>query len=1366
MAGSATVGLLRVLLTANTAEFDSAMKNASSTAKKWTRELGQIGQQATAVGAALTKALTVPILGLGAGAIKMASDFESSFAGVRKTVDATEEEFQQLSQGLRNLAKDIPVNVNELNKIAEAAGQLGIKTPAILGFTEVMAKLGVTTNLTSEQAATSLARLAAITQMPQDQFDKLGSTIVGLGNNFETTESEIVDFGLRIAGAGRLAGLTEPQILAIGAAMSSIGVEAEAGGTAIQKVLNEMTSAVATSGKALRVFAETAGMTAAQFKDAYERDAAGAFLAFVEGLGQQGKQGIATLDALGLGNERVVRAFISLAGAGSKLSDTLKQANKDWTENTALTKEAEQRFKTFESQMIKLWGQLRDVGITLGTSLLPTFRDLISVASGVAKALGVVAEWFAALPQGVRTTTIALGALLAAIGPVTYAFGQLALGAKTVTALFTAKGIAARALTAIFPVLGTTATAAAAGVTLLKVALAGLGVGAALLALDFLIAKLGNVESAADKAGGALDRLDARGNKVMTLDEAKAAANNAGQLGIGLNLAADAMGRVAGGGGAAGRALSTFASQLSEARGQVAALTAEQRREIEAGDKLGESVDKITAHLRQQFPALDISEEAVRLYVDSLKKGGKTAAEIAEGPFKKFANKVIELKAQLEVAAKEGPAAYKVMLEELGDQFMDVRAKAVMFGKALDEDVAKAAALAAQKIRDAWARNIDNRGDLFVPGGADITTNVGSDQLEREFALQKAAQDNLVTLTQQAEIAKLQAVLDAAKRRHASLRETNAIERQMLELQLRVSIENAQREFMEKAKALDLTTSTGQAAFKAMELAHQQSVANMVANFKAGTAAQVSSMGEFLKTIQTQLGPAILAAFQGGGDVGKTIGGFLGDSIGKSLMGKMGEDGMFAGGLGKVLQGTFGKVFGGALASIIPGLGTLLGGALGDLGGKLIGKLFGGGEHKQVNDLRDKFTEAAGGIHELNVKAQAAGLTLDRFLKAKTVKEYEAAVAELEAAFQRLDEERQRNLESANDLFSEIMEAGRNGIPESLRPTIERFIELGLLTDDQIEKLRGLGEATGPTLAELEDAASTLGSKLEELGPKFAQAKLDQEAAKVHAAITRLIEAGGDWGSTMMASKEELADLVMKAKKGHLTLSESLKPYIEDLIASGNLVDENGNKITDLSGIEWGPAMKTEAEIAREGWDKLLTKIEELIAAITGPLDRSIDKKRTIDVDVEYHDPGFFPKRNDMPTPGMVDDKAGFATGTVGRFGSWFTNFGQSFATKLHGIEAVLRPRDAVPFALSVLDSIAGRMPAVGMSQAMAAAGGPSVVNNFIPVVIPAGSAGDSWKMAREVRRQLPAAIDLNEDGIRDALDHVIDDRLRTYSRG
>ncbi|MEK3887250.1 phage tail tape measure protein [Bacillus sp. FSL K6-3431] len=180
------------------------------------------------VGAAVTAGGAAIAVGLGA-AVKTAVDFESAFAGVRKTVDASPAEFAELEQGIRAMAKELPASAAEIAGVAEAAGQLGIKREDILKFSRVMVDLGESTNMNAEEAAMSLARLANITQMPMDQIDRLGSTVVDLGNNLATTEGEIVAMGLRIAGAGHQIGLTEAQIMAIAGSLSSVGIEAEAG---------------------------------------------------------------------------------------------------------------------------------------------------------------------------------------------------------------------------------------------------------------------------------------------------------------------------------------------------------------------------------------------------------------------------------------------------------------------------------------------------------------------------------------------------------------------------------------------------------------------------------------------------------------------------------------------------------------------------------------------------------------------------------------------------------------------------------------------------------------------------------------------------------------------------------------------------------------------------------------------------------------------------------------------------------------------------------------------------------------------------------------------------------------------------------
>ena len=428
----ATLANLIVNVTASTVSLDRDMGRAM-------RNLDKMGQNMTRVGRGLTAGLTLPILGVGAGALKLAMDFESSFAGVQKTVTATEAEFAVLSQGFRDMAKEIPVSVNALNRIGEAAGQLGIETDNILGFTRVMADLGVTTNLSAEEAATALARFANITQMSQGGFDRLGSTVVALGNNLATTEAEIVEFGLRIAGAGVQIGLSEAQILAVGGALSSLGIKAEAGGTAISKVMIDMALAVEQGGAKLTAFAGAADMSAAEFKQAFETDAASALVAFVEGLGSaeaRGKSTLGVLADMGISQQRLRDALLRTASSGNSLAESLTIGSAAWVENTALTDEASKRYETMISQLTILWNWVYDLGITLGDTLMPVLKAVIEAFKGWWPHVEKAVQWFGELSPGMQKIIIGFFALLAALGPILLVFGALAASVSAVIAIW------------------------------------------------------------------------------------------------------------------------------------------------------------------------------------------------------------------------------------------------------------------------------------------------------------------------------------------------------------------------------------------------------------------------------------------------------------------------------------------------------------------------------------------------------------------------------------------------------------------------------------------------------------------------------------------------------------------------------------------------------------------------------------------------------------------------------------------------------------------------------------------------------------------------------------------------------------------
>jgi TP901 family phage tail tape measure protein len=428
-----TLGDLVVRLVADTKGFGSELLKAE-------KGLQDFAGRATGAGLALSAAITGPLAAVAGGSIKAASSFESAFASVRKTVNATSKQLQDLQDDFRAMAKEMPVGADALAEIGAIAGQLGIKTENIKDFTKNMALLGVTTNLSATEGAQSLARFANITNMSQAAFGNLSSTIVALGNSVvPATEQEIVNMSMRLAAAGHQVGLTQQQILGLGAALSGVGLEAEAGGSAMSRIMIDMAKSVSTGGEKLGEFARVAGMTSGEFQKAFRTDAMGAIQAFVTGLSNMKAAGgdvLQALAALGIEEIRTRDTALRLSGTATLLGTAVGVANKAWTDNNAATREAGIRFATTENQLKLLWNRITDVGITLGNSLLPTIVQLAQAAIPLVDKLGALAKWFADLPGPVRETAVVVLAVAAAIGPTVLALGLMANGLAQIIGLF------------------------------------------------------------------------------------------------------------------------------------------------------------------------------------------------------------------------------------------------------------------------------------------------------------------------------------------------------------------------------------------------------------------------------------------------------------------------------------------------------------------------------------------------------------------------------------------------------------------------------------------------------------------------------------------------------------------------------------------------------------------------------------------------------------------------------------------------------------------------------------------------------------------------------------------------------------------
>lgn len=368
-----------------------------------------------------------------AAATKTAIEFEDAWTGVTKTVDGTPQQLSKIDDGLKNLAQTTSSTYQDIAHYAELAGQMGIPTDAIVGFTKTITELGDTTNLVGEEAAQSIAKFSNVmvsqSKKTNTYYSRLGSTIVDLGNKFSTTESDIMDMATRLGVAGKMVGFNSNQVLGLSTALSSLGIEAAAGGSSVSKMLKTIDLSVSTGDKKLQKFAEVSGMTSQQFQKAWGEDAAGTFLKFVEGIGKSADV-TKTLDELGIKEVRQAQSMGALAQSSDVLASALNVSKNAWNDNTAMANEAEKRYATLKSQLSQTWEAIKQAGDELGQAFTPTLTDLLKIVKKAANA-------FSNLDEGTQQTIAKMLLLTAAAYPTAKGVSKVAGATQGAVKFFT-----------------------------------------------------------------------------------------------------------------------------------------------------------------------------------------------------------------------------------------------------------------------------------------------------------------------------------------------------------------------------------------------------------------------------------------------------------------------------------------------------------------------------------------------------------------------------------------------------------------------------------------------------------------------------------------------------------------------------------------------------------------------------------------------------------------------------------------------------------------------------------------------------------------------------------------------------------------
>lgn len=416
-------------------EFGKQLYTQNTGLYQWSQRLGKagaamqaVGQNVTALGDGLTRIGAVATAG-GAMFVKTAMDYEQGMVAIKKTTNMSNGELKELSNSLKDMGRTMPIAIEDLQDVAAIAGQLGVRGVAdITKFTDVMTKIGTATNLSASEAAEAIARFTNITGTGTANIERIGSALVAIGNNFATTEAEVMTLATRLVGTLSSLGATEPQIIGLAGAMSSLGISAEMGGTAISTFFTDMALAVSEGEDKLAKFAEVSKMTSEQFANLFADNPVEAFQALIKGLNDIDKSGgdlVGTMDELGIGNARLRDTITRLVQGYDTLESAMATSNQAFSEGSALQQEYSTMLESTAAQWEILKNNAKLFAISIGDALLPAINELFSETGGLKDTAQGLAKWFSDLDVGVRKNMVTFGALSVALGPVLSTFGNL-----------------------------------------------------------------------------------------------------------------------------------------------------------------------------------------------------------------------------------------------------------------------------------------------------------------------------------------------------------------------------------------------------------------------------------------------------------------------------------------------------------------------------------------------------------------------------------------------------------------------------------------------------------------------------------------------------------------------------------------------------------------------------------------------------------------------------------------------------------------------------------------------------------------------------------------------------------------------------
>jgi len=1137
------------------AKFEKRLGSTTDSSKKFASGYDKIGaalektsSRLESVGMALSLSISAPLIGAGLAASKFATDFERSMTQVVTLSGISEDSMQAMRKEVLALGPAVGKGPNELAKGLLVVTSTGIKGAAAIDVLTAAAK-GSAVGL-GEVNDVARAITSAVTAYGAENLSAARAADI----LFETVRlggaeaNELAGVLGRVVGIASQVGVSFEEVGAFIATYTRLGVDAAEATTGIRAVLTTLLQPT----KEAEVALQTLGTSVGELRQAVAEKGLSAALIDLTDAAKGNEEALAAV----FGN---VRALAGVMGAAGSQSNALTSSlNTLKTGSGQLDAAFERNKKTVAATFGEFKAQLEATSIALGERLAPALTSALNAVKPLVESLGKAADLFAQLPQPVQTTALAFLAILAAAGPLAYTVGNLTgLVGKLVEAFgwFIKLESVAGGLTALKVGLTNVGTAAAgstvfvAGLTAALYGLAAAGIIAiiwsavdALNAMDQATQATAQAASAAEKNVKQITKI--LGYQVGSVQEAETAlmAYSLGLRGASLEglkgakittAVSDAFNKGAEAAGKAGVGVKTVVEGFgglkavaSSTLPKVASLSDELAKFQRILNGLDEPTKaniraglKMGKSIEEVATKAKVAVEVVKLYEASLKDGG-TAADEAAKKFQALQDRItgqdtIDKVLEMAGAIRETGLAVSQLNPDIAGEFADLIDKSIAIIVSKGDQV--------PPIFFAWAEQA-LAARLQIQGLAQVLDNI---QKVGPVAAGVAGNP----------FADFSGVLDDVS----------------------ISTETTDR------IGDTLTSSVGGQLQTAITVA-------TIEGFEAANPTVLERMFGGADQFGAHLAQVILSAIQGGGSVGKAIGASIGGQIGQAFGKDIGKK------LGTALGGKIGAGIGKAVGAAIPVIGSLIGAGLGAVIGKGLDKLL-KSEQKEVNKVREAFVQAHGGLAKLNEMAHDAGLTLDKLLKARNAKEYEAAVLEIEKAFAAVNERVQK-------LATDFRQAAAEG------RIIGRDLWAAMLKDKDKEAAKAaLKEVFEHSTQLAAEGFNKIATNFVALITGFQTGSKDLEA---------ILEAISEKGKDGLS-----ADFIADLKENLPTIAVLAEAAFGALLAKGLSVVEAlnvmGPGLATIRDVLAAAGVNAEGFLGQIlGWEGLVTKNKELFEVLSG----------------------------------------------------------------------------------------------------------------------------------------------------------------------